>query len=65
MFTDGGAAALGEPVPLAIGSPADLVVVDRNPMLATPDELRDTAVLATIVDGVEVPVDRTQPVWVT
>ena len=65
MFTDGGAVALGEPVPLAIGSPADLVVVDRNPMLATPDELRDTAVLATIVDGVEVPVDRTQPVWVT
>ena len=65
IFTDGGAVALAEPAPLAIGSPADLVVVDRNPVRATPDELRDAAVLTTIVHGVEVPVDRTQPVWVS
>ena len=64
LFTYGGSAALGEPPPLAVGSPADLVVVDRDPLQATADELRDTEVLATIVDGEEVPVDRNQPVWV-
>ena len=30
LFTSGGAAALGEPAPLAPGSPADFLVVDRE-----------------------------------
>jgi hypothetical protein len=64
LFTDGGSLALGEPPPLAVGSPADLVVVDRDPLQATADELRNTEVLATIVNGEEVSVDRSQPVWV-
>lgn len=64
MFTAGGAAALGEPAPLSVGSPADFIVVDRDPVTATPDELRATKVLATLVGGVEVPVDRTLPHWV-
>ncbi len=56
--------ALQEPAPLATGSPADLIVVDRNPVEVTPDELRETRVLGTFVDGAEVEVDRTRPYWV-
>jgi predicted amidohydrolase YtcJ len=63
MFTDGGAAALGEAPPLDPGSPADFVVVDRNPLESSPDELRATSVLATLVGGTVVPVDRSQPFW--
>lgn len=64
LFTAGAAAALAEPPPLAIGSPADLVVLDRDPIASTPDELRDTAVVATLVDGEEVAVDPEHDVWV-
>jgi hypothetical protein len=64
MFTDGGAAAVGEPSPLAVGSAADFVVLDRNPAAVTPDGLRDTRVLATVVGGAEVRVDRSQAFWV-
>ncbi len=63
MYTTGAAQALGEPVPLAIGSPADFIVVDRDPLAATPDELRETEVIATYVDGSEVIVDRSAPLW--
>ena len=62
LFTQ--ATALQEPAPLATGSPADLIVVDRNPVEVTPDELRQTRVLGTFVDGVEVEVERTRPYWV-
>ncbi len=64
MFTEGGAAALGEPAPLREGSPADFVVVDRDPLSVTPDGLRDTQVVATVVGGEEIAVDRSQPFWV-
>lgn len=64
LFTNGGAAALGEPEPLSEGSPADFIVVDRDPLTASPEELRETTVLATVVDGVEVPVDHSRPHWV-
>jgi predicted amidohydrolase YtcJ len=62
LFTQ--ATALQEPAPLATGSPADLIVVDRNPVEVTPDELRETRVLGTFVDGAEVEVERTRPYWV-
>lgn len=62
LFTQ--ATALQEPAPLAAGSPADLIVVDRNPVEVTPDELRETQVLGTFVDGAEIEVDRTRPYWV-
>ena len=62
LFTQ--ATALQEPAPLAAGSPADLIVVDRNPVEVTPNELRETQVLATFVDGAEIEVDRTRPYWV-
>ena len=64
MFTEGGARALDEPPPLGVGSPADFVVVDRDPLQVSADELRATQVIATVVDGAEVDVDRTQPFWV-
>lgn len=63
MYTTGAALALEEPVPLAVGSPADFIVVDRDPLSSSPDDVRQTEVLATYVDGVEVDVDRSQPLW--
>jgi len=64
LFTDGAADALGEPQPLAPGSPADLVVLDRDPVSSTPDELREATVIATLVDGAVVPIDSDHVVWV-
>ena len=63
LFTSGGAAALGEPAPLALGSPADFLVVDRDPVTASPDEVRDTNVIDTWIGGKLVSVDRTIPTW--
>jgi hypothetical protein len=63
MYTSGAAYALQEPEPLAVGSPADFIVVDRDPIAVTPDVLCETEVLATYVDGVEVQVDRSLPLW--
>lgn len=37
---------------LTIGAPADLVVVDRDPLAVPAEELLDTRVLLTMVDGV-------------
>lgn len=51
LYTTAAARALGEPEPLANGSPADLIVVDRDPVTCSPDELRQTEVLATFVGG--------------
>ncbi len=63
LFTDDAAFALGEPLPLAIGTRADIAVVDRDPVAVDPDELRATQVLATWVSGTEVDVDRSLPTW--
>jgi predicted amidohydrolase YtcJ len=63
LFTSGAAAAIAEPSPLAAGSPADFVVLDRDPVAATPDELRHTEVTATYVDGVKVDVGSVGEVW--
>lgn len=53
LFTSGAAVALREPTPLQPGSPADLVVLDRDPRAATAAEIRATDVLATYIDGVD------------
>lgn len=63
MYTSGAARALEEPTPLAVGSPADFVVVDRDPVEVGADQLRGTEVIATFVDGQEVQVDRSLPLW--
>jgi predicted amidohydrolase YtcJ len=62
LFTDGAALALGEPVPLSAGSPADIIAVDRDPVLSPPDEVRQTIVLHTWVGGELIEVDRTRPI---
>ena len=53
LFTTGAAAALGDDrlgriVP---GGPADLVVVDRDPLRTAAEALADTQVLLTMIDG--------------
>ena len=53
-FTTGGAYAAfaeGRFGRLVRGERADFVVIDRDPMLASPEDLRDTAVLQTWVGG--------------
>jgi len=64
LYTSGAAAALGEPVPLAVGSPADVIVVDRDPIIATPDELRRTRVHRVFVAGEAIAIDHSLPSWV-
>jgi predicted amidohydrolase YtcJ len=63
LFTDGAAAALGEPLPLSPGSPADIVAIDRDPVVSDPDQLRATVVFETWVHGERVVVDRTRPIF--
>ncbi len=63
-YTTAAAKALGEAEPLAVGSPADFIVVDTDPIEATPQELRQTRVHATFVGGVLVEVDSTVRTWI-
>lgn len=62
LFTDGAAAALGEPLPLTPGSLADIVAIDRDPVVSDPDQLRSTVVFETWVHGERVVVDRSRPI---
>jgi predicted amidohydrolase YtcJ len=64
LYTAGGAAALGEPSPLGVGSPADIIVVDRDPLEVSPDELRGTQVHHTFIGGNEIELDPRLPSWV-
>lgn len=63
LFTDDAARAIGEPEPLAIGSPADFVVLDRDPVQASPDGLRRAKVLTTWIDGQAVPFPDDPVTW--
>ncbi len=63
MYTTAAAHALGEPPPLAVASPADVVVTDRDPLAVSPDELRATEVIATYVAGDRVDVAGCGPWW--
>jgi predicted amidohydrolase YtcJ len=64
LFTVGGARTLREPPPLAVGSPADLVIVDVDPSAGDARTIREAVVLDTYVDGDVVEVDRSVPTWV-
>jgi len=64
LFTSAAAAALQEARPLAAGSPADVIVVDRDPITSTPDEVRTTRVHHVFVGGEEVVIDPTSISWV-
>ena len=63
LFTDNAALAMGESEPLAVGSPADFVVLDLDPVEASPDELRRAHVLATWIDGEAVPFPDNLVTW--
>ena len=63
MYTTGAALALGERKPLAVGSPADFILVDRDPVEVSPDALRQTNVVATYIDGTRIEVDKSLPLW--
>jgi len=63
LFTNGAARAMGEPEPLSIGSPADFVVTDNDPVEASPDELRRANILATWIDGESVPMPQNPVTW--
>ncbi|NNC92790.1 MAG: amidohydrolase [Acidimicrobiia bacterium] len=63
LFTADAARSMLEPEPLAVGSPADFVVLDVDPISASPDELRDAEVIATYVDGVPVDTESVDRVW--
>ncbi len=63
LFTDGAARALAQPEPLRPGAPADLTVLDGDPVEAGADELRQTTVVATWVDGAPVAVPDDAVVW--
>ena len=64
LFTTAGAKSLGEPEPLTPGAPADMVVLDRDVRSVEPDQVHDTHVIETYVDGAAVVVDRSAPAWV-
>jgi predicted amidohydrolase YtcJ len=63
LFTNDAARAMREPEPLGVGSPADFVVLDRDPVEATADDLRNARVLATWIDGQPVPVPDNPVTW--
>lgn len=51
LFTSAAATALREPAPLEPGSPADLVALDVDPVVVSPDALERARVLETWVGG--------------
>jgi predicted amidohydrolase YtcJ len=64
LFTNGAVGAIREPVPLSVGSPADLVVLDTDLRTASADQVHAAKVIETFVDGVPVVVDRSLTTWI-
>ncbi len=63
LFTSGAARTLREPKPLAIGSPADIVLIDADPTTASSNQIRDASVIETYVDGISLECHETSVVW--
>lgn len=63
LFTDGAADAIGESASLASDSRANLTILSADPLSATPDELRQAAIVATYVNGQEVAIPDGTKVW--
>ena len=61
MFTDGFAAALGEPTPLSPGSPAHLTILDADPVETRADALPTTGVRSVWVRGTQWDVTAGKP----
>jgi predicted amidohydrolase YtcJ len=63
LFTGDSARAIGEDASIAVGAPATFIVVDVDPVTASPDELRSATVLGTWLDGGQVVVPAGTVVW--
>ena len=57
LFSDGVSLALREPMPLTVGSRADFTLLDVDPLTASPNELRDAEVVATLIEGIAQPLE--------
>ena len=63
LFTEGSAAAIGESAALMAGAPASFTVLDVDPAVASPDDIRRAEVLATWVEGRRVPIHADVTAW--
>jgi predicted amidohydrolase YtcJ len=63
LFTDDSARAIGDDASIAVGAPATITIVDVDPVVASPDELRSAAVLGTWLDGDPVAVPPATVAW--
>lgn len=63
LFTTGSASAVGTDAAMAKGAPASFTIVDRDPLVSTPDDVRQTHVLATWVRGTPVPIPEDVVAW--
>ncbi len=63
LFTDGAAVSLRERPPLAVGTPATFVGIDRDPLTGGPDDLRAADVVIAFRDGERVEVPDRPPHW--
>jgi hypothetical protein len=63
LFTSGAAAATGAPSSLERGAAANLTVLSKDPVEASPDEVRQTRVVATWVEGASVEVPPGTVAW--
>ena len=63
LFTDGAAHALREPNPLSIGSPANFLVTDVDPISSSPDQVRESQVDSVWLNGVPAELPAKAPDW--
>jgi predicted amidohydrolase YtcJ len=63
LFTAGAAAAIGESALLAPGHPADLTVLEADPVETGADDLRRVAIRAVFVEGERVPIPDGITAW--
>ena len=63
LFTESAATAIGEEASLAPDMVANLTILDLDPVLATPDELRGARVVGTWVEGAEVRIPKGVRAW--
>ena len=63
LFTEGAATAIGEDSTLRAGAPASFTILDGDPVVATPDDLRVMAVHQVWVEGERVEVPAGTVVW--
>jgi predicted amidohydrolase YtcJ len=56
LFTFGAATALGDDASIQPGAQATFTILSEDPLAASADQLRDTRVISTWVEGAAVPI---------